>query len=689
MKYPSASWLGKYRDLFLAIALFLVLDLGVLFFNLYTSVQIGADAARINAAGELRVYSQQLTKALLTLSHEIREEQAWQTSLAQVEGAHRAFREAFADLRQSKGAAGIGFDRRLTDDAVGMEMLDSLGRQWEPLSEAVLSVLETATPLLATVDYASNKAVTRNLKLMQLADDLTRHLESVAQSRAASLRYIQIAAILLATLNFVFIVLKFLRRLSASDRQIEEARRETQAILATVREGLFLLGRDGCVGEQHSASLAVLFGKRLKEGAPFLPFLMRQLTPEVAEAASEYINLLYNKRVKPALLEELNPLREVAFARQDAQRSVQHLSFEFTPVEENGEVVALLVTVFDVTQKVRLQHELAGAQARVSDDIGLLLSVLEQEPAAVADFLESAESKLLNINRALQEVKPDLRAYAELINQMFRMVHSIKGEAGALSLSTVTRQAHAFEEVLAPLRRRNDLRGDDLIPLAVEVAQLREQLLLVSRIVERAGSAGVCGTAPGGALHPVEALVEQIEQLALKVADDLNKKVRFEAVLPYRLPDLDEAEMRAVREALPQLVRNAVVHGIESSEERRIAGKDETGLVRLEFAREAGGFSLLLRDDGRGISPEALRERAISLGHCPQAIGALDDTKTLALMFEPGFSTELQVDQHAGRGVGLDALKAILREVGARLRVTTHPHCYTQFKLQFSGQGGA
>lgn len=688
MKYPSANWLGKYRDLFLAITLFLVLDLGVLFFNLYTSGQIGADAARINAAGELRVYSQQLTKALLTLSYEIREEQPLQTSLSQVEGAHRAFREAFADLRQTRGGVVIHFDRNLADDAVGMEMLDAIGRQWAPLSEAVQAVFETPTPLLASVDYASNKAVTRNLKLMQLADDLTRHLESVAQSRAASLRYIQIAAILLATLNFIFIVFKFLRRLSASDRQIEEARRETRAILATVREGLFLLGRDGCVGEQRSASLDILFGKRLKEGTAFLPFLVQQLTPEVVEAATEYINLLYNKRVKPALLEELNPLREVAFTRQDAQRSVQYLSFEFTPVEESAEVVALLVTVFDVTQKVRLQHELAGAQERVSDDIALLLSVLEQEPAAVADFLESAESKLLGINHALQEVKPSRRAYAELINQMFRMVHSIKGEAGALSLTTVARQAHEFEEALAPLRRCHDLRGDDLIPLAVEVAQLREQLLLVSRIHERAGSALVRGAAPAS-LHPVEALVEQIEQLALKVANDLNKKVRFEAVLPYRLPELDEAELRAVREALPQLVRNAVVHGIESSEERRIAGKEETGLVRLEFAREAAGFSLLLRDDGRGISPVALRERAISLGHCPQAIAALDDTKTLALMFEPGFSTELQADEHAGRGVGLDALRSILREVGARLRVTTHPHCYTQFKLQFSGQSGA
>lgn len=688
MKNLSASWLGKYRDLFLAIALFLVLDLGVLLFNLYTSVQIGADAARINAAGELRVYSQQLTKALLTLSHEVRDEQSTQTSLAQIDEAHRAFDAAFSGLMASKGESRWTVSRHLANDPDALETLGLLGRQWEPLSTAVRAVVDAPAVSLELVDYAVNKAVTRNLKLMQLADDLTRHLEEVAQSRAAWLRYIQIAAIFLATLNFVFIVFKFLRRLSASDRQAEAARRETKTILETVREGLFLIARDGRIGGQRSASLDALFEKRLKEGSRFLSFLMEQLPPEVHEAAAEYIGLLFNKRVKPALLEELNPLRETAFSTGDARRPQRYLTFEFTQVEEQGEVIALLVTVFDVTQKVRLQQELAGANERVSGDIALLLSVLDQDRATVCDFLESAESKLLGINRGLQEVKPEARAYAELVNHMFRMVHSIKGEASALSLPTVVRQAHRFEEAMAHLRRRGDLSGNDLIPLAVEVAELREQLLLVARIVERTARLGARGAAEE-ARHPIEALVEQIEQLALKVADDLNKKVRFEAVLPHRLPSLDETELRAVREALPQLVRNAVVHGIEPVEERLSAGKEETGLVRLEFSREAAGFSLLVRDDGRGISPLMLRERAISLGHCPEAIGSLDDREALALMFEPGFSTETLASEHAGRGVGLDALKAALLAVGARLRVTTYPNSYTQFKLQFSGQGAA
>ncbi|MDA0189551.1 MAG: ATP-binding protein, partial [Proteobacteria bacterium] len=93
--------------------------------------------------------------------------------------------------------------------------------------------------------------------------------------------------------------------------------------------------------------------------------------------------------------------------------------------------------------------------------------------------------------------------------------------------------------------------------------------------------------------------------------------------------------------------------------------------------------TLSLSDDGRGISPEQLRQRALALGYAPERVEALDDRAALGLMFEPGFSTRAAADAHAGRGVGLDAVKAALQQAGARLRVSTVPNAYTQFRLRF------
>ena len=93
--------IGKYRDLLLAITLFIVLDLGILLFNFFASSQLERDAGRINAAGELRMLTQQMTKAVLTLQAERKGEQPTQTSLAQLGQGHAAIERSLAAIRGS------------------------------------------------------------------------------------------------------------------------------------------------------------------------------------------------------------------------------------------------------------------------------------------------------------------------------------------------------------------------------------------------------------------------------------------------------------------------------------------------------------------------------------------------------------------------------------------------------------
>lgn len=679
MEKRTHGWLGKYKELLAAITLFLVLDLGVLVFNTFTSHLIERDTALINTAGELRVYSQQLTKSLLTLRQEMQASEPIQSSLAELGEAHAAFTSALGQLRQAGQGSGLW---RAPMDSSGQELLTQLDDYWGPIGEAAAPLLDNQHPAAMDVDGAVTKAVSRNVRLMQLADDLTRHLEEQAVSRAAWLRYIQVGAILLATLNFIFIVFKFIRRLLESDRQAESARRETRDILDTVREGLFLLGRDGRIGRQFSRSLPSLFGLPLQGGQPLEPLLQELLEEEQHEAARDYMDLLFNRKVKPALLEELNPLREVALKTQEGRRKgPSHLAFEFTQVQENGEVSALLVTVTDISRQMQLARELAVTEARAGSEVESLLAVLDQDPEQVRDFLQAGDTRLNLVNQALQDVKPDTRAYAELINQVFRGVHSIKGEAGALGLMDISAQAHQFEDLLTPLRRRHDLTGDDLIPIAFQVGELREKLARVQAVLARVNRQRQTEV---GASHPFAELKKQIEHLALKVAEDLNKKVRIEVDFPSQAPDLDERLLRNLREMLPQLVRNAVAHGIEAEEERLQAGKFPEGTVRVEFLPAAdGSLSLSVRDDGRGISCARIRARLLELGHTPERVQAMSEKELLACLFTPGFSLLEKAHEHAGRGVGLDLIRDMAARAGARLRLSTLPNTYTQFTLQF------
>ncbi|AYH44282.1 ATP-binding protein [Azoarcus sp. DN11] len=678
--------LGKYRVLVFAVAAFFLVNVGVFTLNFVLLQHVERDAASINEGGKLRGYSQQLAKALLTLSHESLAGDPVQTSQAQISEAYQAFDEALAQVQAFAAAA---------EDHSVLEQAEKLDRQWQPLRDAAIALLGEAVPAPDAIESAVILSNTRNVRLLQLADDLTEEQERIAADRAHWMRTLQSGAIGAALLMFVFIVLHVARRLFRSDRAAEQSRREMTDILRTVREGLFLIDRNGLVGMQRSDHLAKVIPQPLAAGDNFLVTLAALVSPDTMDSARQYIELLLNERVKPALLADLNPLQRVELNRQGSARP-KYLNFSFQPVRgDAGEgITGLLVAVADVSQEVRLEHELASAEERARSEVALLLQVLDNDPDDVDRFLGDARAKLDRLNTTLRDVRPDSREYAAVVTGVFRDVHSIKGEAAALSIGTVTAQTHRFEEALTGLRNRRTLTGDDLIPVATGIGHLLQELSRVEAVISRiAAFARQPADAGGGAIHAgtpaaedgVFQSMQRIQRLALAVASDLNKKVRVETSLPH-VGVIPEPVHRLLREGLPQLVRNAVVHGIEASDERRRAGKHEEGRLRIELVRSAdGSLELTVADDGRGIDVHALRSRLVESGHrTAEQVAAMSDRDVVATLFEPGVSTATTVDEHAGRGVGLDVVGTLARETGARLRLASSPSEYTRFTLQWS-----
>ncbi|RIX43038.1 MAG: hypothetical protein D3M94_17460 [Rhodocyclales bacterium GT-UBC] len=684
MKNLLAPLFGKYRDLVLAIGFFLLIDAGVSALNIATSRLIEIDAERINTAGLLRTYSQQLTKALLTLDMDLRHGNLTQSSLAEISEARLGFddaRQSLETLLARRPSLALLEPEELRQGA--QENLNQVLRTWEPIEREIGPLIVNADPNLDTVSGAVQKAVTRNNRLTRQASDLSDSLEEIARQKTATVRLIQTLSIALALLNFAFIIFKFIGRLATSDREASQAREETGRILGSVREGLFLLTRERKVGQQRSTSLDTLFGDPLPPGADFYPFLNQLTSPENAEAARDYIDLLFNQKMKQSLLEQLNPLVELELLSDRRQRKgPTHLSFEFNQVRENGDVVALLVTVFDVSQKIRLEHQLAGAEARADNEIALLLGVLDHNPHEVATFLHHARDTLQRINNDLQNIQPGRQSYPQLINSIARIVHGLKGEAGTLGCSSIGREAHSFENVLQPLRGRDNIGGDDLIPVAVALSRLQSETVklaaVVGRIQQFAGERQENETR-----DPLADSLQRIEQYARQVANDLDKQIRFEAAVP-RLSSLPAPLARMLREAVPQLIRNAVAHGIESPAERERLGKPATGLIRVELTSEADGtLTMTVHDDGRGLSAEHLRGVLASRGlHTPEALAAMSDAEIVATVFEPGFSSLDQAHPHAGRGDGLAVVKEALRTIGGRLRINSRPNSHTRFIMQ-------
>ena len=157
-----------------------------------------------------------------------------------------------------------------------------------------------------------------------------------------------------------------------------------------------------------------------------------------------------------------------------------------------------------------------------------------------------------------------------------------------------------------------------------------------------------------------------------RIVRDLAKTCRKQAKVEMEGADteLDKTIIEAINDPLTHLIRNSVDHGIESPEERIAAGKPAQGSLRLYAYHEGGRVNIEISDDGAGIDPEKIKNKALHSGLITQAEAArMSDREILNLIFKPGFSTAKQVSNISGRGVGMDVVKTHIERIGGNIDI--------------------
>jgi two-component system chemotaxis sensor kinase CheA len=171
---------------------------------------------------------------------------------------------------------------------------------------------------------------------------------------------------------------------------------------------------------------------------------------------------------------------------------------------------------------------------------------------------------------------------------------------------------------------------------------------------------------------PVEAVFQRFPRLVRDLSSKLDKQVELK--LLGQETELDRTVMDVLGDPIVHLVRNAVDHGLEGPAERAAAGKPATGTVTIA-ARHAGGSAVItVSDDGRGVDLQAVAAKAVARGliTADQA-KEIDVTRAIELLFTPGFSTADTTTDISGRGVGMDAVRDTVRELGGEVALTSEP----------------
>jgi two-component system chemotaxis sensor kinase CheA len=255
---------------------------------------------------------------------------------------------------------------------------------------------------------------------------------------------------------------------------------------------------------------------------------------------------------------------------------------------------------------------------------------------------------------SLQPLSPSVRVEMSQIDELSGLAHEL-----SIGMERLTSMAETFLGAAnLGARERSDLRFSAR-------RMKREFLELEERLVELR-------------MVSLAQTFTRAARLAGRLARELGKSVSVE--LTGRETQLDKVIVDRVADPIYHVLRNAVDHGLEPPEERRLAGKTARGKINLEARLEGTRAVISITDDGHGIDQAEVRRQAIDAGLIAHD-EALSEEETLRLILRPGVSTAEHVSAVSGRGVGLDAVERTIYELGGEVRISSEKGKWTRFDL--------
>jgi two-component system chemotaxis sensor kinase CheA len=466
------------------------------------------------------------------------------------------------------------------------------------------------------------------------------------------------------------------------ERRLEQASQELRDLFDHMRQAIVAFGPDGKIYGATSRQAHVLFGEENLEGQSVRGLLFPRVTEyDVdAQAFDEWLAMAFSS--KPGdwpRTQEFAP-SEVRLPR--AGGASVPVVLEFRPVVRNDAITHLMLLATDVSAERSLQEKVEAQEVAHQIRLAAMRRLVAGGAHLFVRFVEGARERIHACSQLLPE--PGSRIATSTVDEVFRHVHTIKGEARAFDLPELERCANELEDELDAIRAaaRGDGHPIDAALHAKIGGKLGEAGVALNRGCDRFAAASPVGSVvfdqitvrktdldalvaeAGDRTGPLCVIVRQLAarplgESAATVLDAVDAWAESEhkevcVTVEGRERAIPAPLARVLPGVLAHLVRNAVAHGIEAPDEREAAGKPRVGMIRI-----AGGdddVAVIVEDDGRGVDDALVLARAASMD--------LPMAHSDELIFEPGLTTRSSADSLAGRGVGLDAVRTELASVG-------------------------
>lgn len=710
------STVRKYRTLIVSLVIFLILTTAILLLNMWTTHKLTGDAAAMNAAGRQNALIQQISARVMAMNLSLAEEQ----KKKRVVGGNG---EVEYPRHFTKSELPAAFDSHKGELDKEIQQVDAIVNAFskggmadpgdgKPVKISALStsskeggILRELVPLYKNFksyyehfngEYESNKVEVKsvndmanfirdnNSDLVAKNAQLVSALQDKSKSFATTWELVQLGFIIAGVILFLFIILSVIKQLTKTDKQLQDAKRETDQIMSTVQEGLFLVDRQLNIGTQYSKELENILGQRKIGGRPLSSVLETMISQENMEVTKIFIDQLYSDYVIEELITDLNPLHKIKVEVDDfaGYYVTKYLDFKFSRVYQGQDIDKVLVSVTDISEAVMLEERLNQEREQNDRQIEMLSSILDSDQSLLNSFIKGTKARINFINQTLKQPEKSSQAMQEKLKDIYRETHSLKGESSAMKLHSFVGMAENFENRIKELQKNPHLTGNDFLSLTVLLDELVSLTHIFDNLTQRIGMGQT--NQPGGQNYDPFVMKKYFERYAQGIAERAGKKLNVNCQ-GMDDPCLSEKKRDILKDLTIQLVRNAVVHGIETPQERKALNKPQEGNLQIFLSHQGRNLiQLVVVDDGAGLNFEKVRQKAVKMGlYSAQDAQKLDRKQLLALIFTSGFSTAETSNEDAGRGMGMDIIKERINALKGRLQVASQPNQYTRFSVTF------
>lgn len=464
---------------------------------------------------------------------------------------------------------------------------------------------------------------------------------------------------------------------------IEEKTESMSSLLSNIPFALFYFNEEGRISSERSLSTDKIF-PHFSESKMLEQFFQRYVG-----------NYSQTESVMKAMFQNLIPFSSAAYLlpqvivlSENGSERIVHLSYR-PKRDQKKKLEKVIVLGEDITEKEKAKRKSSELMERVDR-----ISKVSSDMQGFNEFLPTVRQMLAHTSASIELNR------TEEFSNIKRDLHSIKGLLGIYSFSTVALMVHDLEnkfsgevqsfdeETVLKIKdiiREFSLQSDDLIKLLALNTE-NDFRLYDQKKIEKLKSLVKASNKP-----EIHKLFDELDRFPIEkvfakystYAESLVKKLEDKKI-SIEFGQSDEVsyeEIQRLDAILIHVLNNSIDHGIESSSERGLLNKNESGTVRITCVRnEDEALIIRISDDGKGIDGEYLLQKAIKSGMLLADVELSDEEKT-NLIFKSGLSSRSETSVVSGRGIGMDAVKAQIEAIGGSIRLYTQIGIGTTFEF--------